>query len=64
LTHRELVARSVFDNDSQRAVFAAVAGRAEAMLYGAQAGPLEDLHRILREGDLLLAHIEEASRTR
>ena len=64
LTHRELVARSVFDNDSQRAVFAAVAGRAEAMLYGAQAGPLEDLHRILREGDLLLAHIEEASHTR
>ncbi len=64
LTHRELVARSVFDSDSQRAVFAAVAGRAEAMLYGAQAGPLEDLDRTLREGSLLLAHIEEASRAR
>ena len=64
LTHRELVARSVFDSDSQRAVFAAVAGRAEAMLYGAQAGPPEDLDRTLREGGQLLAHMDEASRAR
>lgn len=64
LTHRELVARSVFDSDSQRAVFAAVAGRAEALLYGAHAGPVDELDRTLREGGRLLAHLEEAPRGR
>lgn len=39
LTHRELVARSTFDSDAQRAVFAGVADVAESMLYGSRQAP-------------------------
>jgi hypothetical protein len=61
LTHRELVARGTFDNESQRAVFAAVAGTAESILYGAESAAPEQLNRLLREGRALLAQLSDAS---
>jgi hypothetical protein len=64
LTHRELVARGTFDNESQRAVFAAVAGTAESILYGAQSAAPEQLNRLLREGRALLAQLSDPSSAR
>jgi hypothetical protein len=57
LTHRELVARSAFDDESQRAVFAAVAGAAESILYGPQGGAPERLNTVLDEGRALLTQL-------
>ena len=57
LTHRELVARSAFDDESQRAVFAAVAGAAESILYGPQGGAPERLNAVLDEGRALLTQL-------
>ncbi len=59
LTHRELVALSVFDSEAQRAVFAAVAGSAESMLYGAHSVPAERLDSVLRDGQLLLSQLPD-----
>jgi Domain of unknown function (DUF4129) len=57
LTHRELVARSAFDNESQRTVFASVAGAAESILYGPRGATLKDLDTALSGGRTLLAQI-------
>ena len=59
LTHRELVARSAFDTDSQRAAFASVAGAAESIMYGPRAAIPEQLDRVLSEGRGLLAQISD-----
>ncbi len=64
LTHRELVARSAFDLESQRAVFASVASAAESMLYGPKGAPPERLERVLREGQTLLAQLSGSSSAR
>jgi hypothetical protein len=57
LTHRELVAHSAFDSESQRAVFAAVAGTAESIVYGPRGATPEDLNTALAGGRALLAQI-------
>lgn len=59
LTHRELVARSAFDDESQRAVFAAVAGTAESIVYGQHGATPELLNRVLSDGRALLARLSE-----
>ena len=64
LTHRELVARSTFDSDSQRAVFAEVSTTAESLLYGPQFAAPEELNRVLREGRVLLAQLSNRSGAR
>jgi hypothetical protein len=58
LTHRELVKRSVFDNDEQHRVFASVALGAEALMYGAR-GPDTSEH-LMQQGNALLAQIAES----
>lgn len=57
LTHRELVARSAFDSETQRAAFATVAGTAESIVYGPRGATLEDLNTALSGGHTLLAQI-------
>ena len=59
LTHRELVARSAFDDESQRAVFATVSGAAESILYGPQGGAPERLNTVLDEGRALLTQLTD-----
>jgi uncharacterized protein DUF4129 len=59
LTHRELVARSAFDDDGQRAVFSELAGTAESTLYGPHAATPEQLDRILSEGRVLLTQLTD-----
>jgi hypothetical protein len=61
LTHRELVTRSTFDNESQRAVFAAVAGTAESILYGAHSAAPDELNKVLLGGRALLAQLSDTS---
>ena len=61
LTHRELVTLSVFDSEAQRAVFAAVAGSAESILYGARSLPAERLDSVLRDGQLLLSQLPDSA---
>ena len=61
LTHRELVLRSAFDGESQRAVFAGVAQAAESFLYGAQSGSPEHLDSVLQRGEALLARLSDSS---
>jgi hypothetical protein len=61
LTHRELVAQSIFDDESQRAVFARVAGSAEAVLYGPQGAAPDQLDGVIQEGQTLLAQLPDAS---
>ncbi|MGB6354610.1 MAG: hypothetical protein WBF21_11580 [Steroidobacteraceae bacterium] len=60
LTHRELVARGVFDDDSQRAVFAAVAGAAESIFYGPPGGAPERWNSLLEDGRSLLAQLSNS----
>ncbi len=57
LTHRELVSRSLFDSDAQRAAFARVARTAESVLYGSHLGAPEQLAAVLEEGRGLLAQL-------
>lgn len=59
LTHRELVARSAFDDAGQRAVFSELAGTAESTLYGPHAATPEQLDRILSEGRVLLTQLTD-----
>jgi hypothetical protein len=59
LTHRELVLRSAFDSESQRAAFAAVAGEAESILYGPHYAAPEQLNRVLLDGRALLAQLSD-----
>jgi hypothetical protein len=60
LTHRELVARGIFDSESQRAVFAAVAGAAESITYGSMNVETDDLDVVLGQGRVLLTQLTEA----
>jgi hypothetical protein len=64
LTHRELVTLSVFDSEAQRAVFAAVAGSAESILYGAHGVPAERLDSVLRDGQMLLSQLPDSANPR
>jgi hypothetical protein len=61
LTHRELVAQSIFDDESQRVVFARVAGSAEAILYGPDGAAPDQLDRVIQEGQTLLAQLPDSS---
>jgi hypothetical protein len=62
LTHRELVRRSSFDEEAQRAAFAAVAGAAESILYGARTAPPEELDQVLKNGESLLNRLTDHAR--
>jgi hypothetical protein len=64
LTHRELVTLSVFDSEAQRAVFAAVAGSAESILYGAHSVPAERLESVLGDGQVLLSQLPDSASPR
>jgi hypothetical protein len=59
LTHRELVMRSLFDSDEQRAAFAAVAHGAESNFYGPRGGAPDPLDPVKRRGEVLLAQLTE-----
>ena len=60
LTHRELIARSAFDNESQRVVFAGVAHTAESLLYGSQVAAPEVLEQVTRKGRALLLQLSNS----
>jgi hypothetical protein len=59
LTHRELVVRSVFDSEEQRAAFAGVALGAEANFYGPRGRPPDPADEVKRRGEALLAQLAE-----
>jgi hypothetical protein len=62
LTHRQLVRRSRFDQESQRATFASVAGAAESILYGARTAPAAELDQVLKSGESLLNSLTDQTR--
>jgi hypothetical protein len=55
------VAQSIFDDESQRAVFARVAGSAEAILYGPHGAAPDQLDGVIQEGRTLLAQLPDSS---
>jgi hypothetical protein len=59
LTHRELVMRSVFDSEEQRAAFAGVALGAESNFYGPRDRATEPADEVTRRGEALLAQLAE-----
>jgi hypothetical protein len=61
LTHRELIARSVFDSEAQRIVFAGVARTAESQLYGLQGAAPEVLQQVTRQGQALLLQLSNST---
>jgi len=61
LTHRELIARSAFDNEAQRIVFAGVARTAESLLYGPQGAAPEMLEQVTRQGQALLLQLSDST---
>ena len=61
LTHRELIARSAFDSEAQRAVFAGVARTAESLLYGAHGAAPEALEQVTRQGQALLMQLSNST---
>jgi hypothetical protein len=61
LTHRELIARSVFDSEAQRIVFAGVARTAESQLYGSQDAAPEALEQVTRQGQALLLQLSNST---
>lgn len=63
LTHRELVARSLFENEEQRAAFAGVAYGAEANFYGPRDGIPAVADEVKRRGEVLLAQLAEPKST-
>jgi len=60
LTHRELVVRSVFESDEQRAVFAAVAFGAESNFYGPRDRSPDSSDDVRRRGEVLLAQLAQS----
>ena len=60
LTHRELVLRSVFESEEQRAAFAAVAFGAEANFYGPGGRTAHSSEDVQRCGELLLAQLAQS----
>ena len=63
LTHRELIALSAFDSETQRSTFAAVAETAESMLYGSVTASAERLEQVTREGQDLLRQLSMPAAT-
>jgi hypothetical protein len=63
LTHRELIARTSFDSDTQKTVFANVARTAETILYGAKPAAPEFLETVTRQGRELLLQLSETAST-
>jgi hypothetical protein len=63
LTHRELIARTSFDSDGQKIVFANVARTAETILYGSQPAAPEFLETVTRQGRELLLQLSETANT-
>lgn len=61
LTHRELIARTSFDSDGQKTVFANVARTAETILYGPQPAAPESLETVTRQGRELLLQLSETA---
>jgi hypothetical protein len=61
LTHRELIARSAFDSEAQRIVFAGVARTAESQLYGSQDAAPEALEQVTRQGQALLLQLSNST---
>jgi hypothetical protein len=59
LTHRELVIRSVFENDEQRAAFAAVAYGAESNFYGPRNKAPDPADEVKRRGEVLLTQLAQ-----
>ena len=59
LTHRELVIRSVFESDEQRAAFAAVAHGAEWNFYGPRDRAQAPVDDVKRRGEVLLAQLAQ-----
>ena len=59
LTHRELVIRSVFESDEQRAAFAAVAYGAESNFYGPRDRAPDPADDVKRRGEVLLAQLAQ-----
>jgi hypothetical protein len=62
LTHRELIARTSFDSDTQKIVFANVARTAETILYGAKPAAPEFLETVTRQGRELLLQLSVTAR--
>lgn len=63
LTHRELIARTAFDSESQKTVFAGVARTAETILYGSQTAAPEFLEQVTRDGRELLQQLSATAST-
>jgi hypothetical protein len=63
LTHRELIARTSFDSDGQKIVFANVARTAETLLYGSQSAAPELVESVTRQGRELLLQLTETAST-
>jgi hypothetical protein len=61
LTHRELIARSAFDNEAQRTAFAGVARTAESLLYGSQGTAPEVLEQVTHQGRALLLQLSNST---
>jgi hypothetical protein len=61
LTHRELVARSIFESEAQRAAFASVAAVAESVLYGSREASPDVLERTVRQGAALLLQLSASN---
>jgi hypothetical protein len=61
LTHRELIVRSSFDDDSQRAAFARVAGTAESIVYGPTGAVPDQLAQALEQGERLVERLSRSS---
>lgn len=62
LTHRELIARTSFDSDVQKSIFADVARTAETILYGSEPATPEYLQSVTRQGRDLLLQLSESAR--
>lgn len=63
LTHRELIVRSAFESDEQRAVFAAVAYGAESDVYGPRRAAVKSWDEVERRGQALLAQLNDSTGT-
>jgi hypothetical protein len=61
LTHRELIARSEFASDEQRAVFADVAHGAESSFYGPRRHAPESFADVQRRGEALLVQLNDST---
>jgi hypothetical protein len=61
LTHRELIAKTTFDSDGQKTVFANVAVTAETILYGAASAAPESQENVTRQGRELLLQLSETA---